>query len=133
MSFAEFIENQVNMIGKELSGPLSLTKGRAWNQEKDNCYLIAKEVAARFGYEIPTYADVSDIIMQQKQSFVGWGAKPNLGRSPANLIVYEDDALHLHVSFEYKNKEFNYAHLPNHKFLMKIPLKRLPSQRGVEI
>jgi hypothetical protein len=57
-SFRDYIESLLNRTGQELSGQFHLVKHRAWNQTQQNCYDIAKHLAEKHGYVMPTKINI---------------------------------------------------------------------------
>lgn len=136
MRFSEWMESRlphVNKIGSEIAPETSLVKGpKAWNQQEQNCYSIASKVAMKFGYEPPSVDEIRSIIDQFRRywasSHVSWiKAQPPRLPKPgiANFVVRVGDELMIHVSFEYRGKEYNYgaATPEGFKVLFKMGLK----------
>ena len=137
MRFSEWLETRlphVNKVGSDMSSELSLVKGpKAWNQAEQNCYAIASKLALKFGYEPASADSIRNIIDQYKRywlsSRVSWMKAPE-PKAPktsiANFIVRIGDELMMHVTFEYRGKEYNYSSLPDDfKVLFKMGLKPL--------
>lgn len=137
MRFSKWLEtkiNNINKVGKEISSDVSLIRGpKAWNQSEQNCYAIASKLALKFGYEPVSADSLRAIIDQYKRywlsSHVSWMSAPE-PRPPkpgvANFIVRIGDELMMHVTFEYRGKEYNYSALPeDFKVIFKMGLKPL--------
>lgn len=123
----------VNKVGGEIAQDMSLEKGpKAWNQQEQNCYAIASEVAMKFGYEPSSADEIRSIIEQYKKywasSKLSWMNSPK-PRPPkqgvANFVVRMGDELMSHISFEYRGKEYNYgaASPEGFKVIFKMGLK----------
>ena len=136
MRFSEWMESRlphVNKVGGEIAQDMSLAKGpKAWNQQEQNCYAIASEVAKKFGYEPSSADEIRSIIEQYKKywasSKLSWMNAPK-PRPPkqgvANFVVRMGDELMSHISFEYRGKEYNYgaASPEGFKVIFKMGLK----------
>lgn len=137
MSFKKFLELQlphVNDIGFQFADKLKLIRGgtTAMNQSEHNCYEIAANLARYFGFE-PVPADE---IIRIKNQFGHYyftrrfnqNTRPPVLPRPgiANFIVREGDELMVHVSFEYRGKEYNYSAGSDQgfKILFRLPLKK---------
>jgi len=138
MKFSNWLEVRaphINKVGQELSGSTGLVKGpNAWNQQEQNCYEIASEVAKKFGYEPAPATEIQSMMDRYKRFWasknVSWikvpePMPPKEGLANFVVRVGEDDFRH-HVSFELRGKEYNYgaASPDGFKVLFKIPLKK---------
>ena len=127
--------NNINKVGREISSDVSLVRGpKAWNQSEQNCYEIASKLALKFGYEPASADSVRSIIDQYKRhwlsSRVSWMNAPK-PKPPkigiANFVVRIGEELMMHVTFEYRGKEYNYSALPDDfKVIFKMGLRELP-------
>lgn len=137
MRFSSWLESKtphVNKIGDEISSSVDLKRGpNAWNQQDQNCYEIASEVAKKFGYEPAPANEISSIMDQYKRYWasknVPWLKAPEPRQSRegvANFVVRVGDDFRHHVSFELRGKEYNYGAATPDGFdvLFKIPLQK---------
>jgi hypothetical protein len=139
MRFSSWLESKtphVNKIGDEISSSLNLKRGpNAWNQQGQNCYEIASEVAKKFGYEPASAYEISSIMDQYKNYWYSKNSPWMKAKAPepkkipeglANFVVRVGDDFRHHTSFELMGKEYNYgaASPDGFKVLFKIPLKK---------
>jgi hypothetical protein len=121
MKFSEWLEAvrlpHVNKIGDEISSDSSLVRGpKAWNQTEQNCYAVASRLALKFGYEPASAESIRSVLDQYRRYWaslhVSWvkASKPKVPRPGiANFIVRVGDEFTVHISFEYRGKEYNYG------------------------
>ena len=138
MRFSDWLENRlphVNKVGAEIAPETALVKGpKAWNQQEQNCYAIASKVAVKFGYEPIPADEIRSIIEQYKRYWASLNVSWIKAKQPqppkqgvANFVVRMGDEFTVHVSFEYRGKEYNYgaATPEGFKVLFRIGLKPL--------
>ena len=123
----------VNKIGGDIAQDASLVRGpKAWNQQEHNCYQVASRVAREFGYEPVPIDEIRSITDQYKRHWaskhVSWMKAPAPippKQGVANFVVRTGEEFMVHVSFEYRGKEYNYgaASDTGFKVLFKIGLK----------
>jgi hypothetical protein len=138
MRFSEWMEARlphVNKVGGYIANDVSLVKGpKAWNQQEQNCYAVAGRVAREFGYEPPSADEIRSVADQYKRYWasqhISWMKAP-APRPPkegiANFIVRMGEEMMMHVSFEYRGKEYNYgaATPEGYEVVFKMGLKPL--------
>jgi hypothetical protein len=144
----------VNKIGAQIADKYKLVQGKttAFNQLENNCLSIANEVATRFGYEsdpekIRKQLEIFQQLRAGKNSAVGLKPSeetlkkssslrrlfnnPTKAASSGNIIIRESDELMRHVSFEHKNKEYNFgAAGSSWPIVLRIPLKKKEEKFG---
>lgn len=140
MNFKQFIEEKtphVNDMGYRFASKHNLARGRstAMNQLDNNCYEIAKDMASNFGYELPSYEEIANTWWKFKKYWSEKRMNPN-ARPPilpkpgiANAILRDGPEMVGHVSFEYKNKEYNYGPASKQEFeiIFRLPCKKIQS------
>ena len=144
MRFKQFLElnlPHVNDIGHQNADKLKLIRGKttAMNQSDDNCYEIAANLARQFGFEPPHHDTIrslkNDINSYPYQKRFNPYLKPPVIPRPgiANFIVRDGDEFRMHVTFEYRGKEYNYGAASDQgfKILFRFPLKKLALAENV--
>lgn len=145
----------VNAVGSQLAEEFKLAKGKnAWNQLENNCLSIAQKAADMFGYvadgdSIRRQLDIFQKLRLGQNSPMGikptpellakspslkrMAQNPTLAASTGNIVVREGEEMMKHVSFEHKNKEYNFgAAGVDWPIALRIPLKRKDEEKLAE-